>query len=59
MHPNRQFFVVHMLSCLHVLLRVLCAPSGEGGRGERHFGYVPLGVWGNRRLQAVTIQGRG
>ena len=46
MHPDRQFsglFVVHMPSCLHVLLcvtRPLCSLGG----GDRHFGYVPLEV---------------
>ena len=40
MHPNRQFpglFVVHMPSCLHVLLHVtrpLCSLGGLGGARE-------------------------
>ena len=51
MHPNRRFpgpFVVHILLCLHVfvcVLRPLCSlPRGEGGRGNHHLGYVPLGL---------------
>ena len=53
-------FVVHMPSCSHVLLRIthpVC--SLEGGRGDRHFGYVPLGMGGYRCAQVVTVQGEG
>ena len=61
MHSNRQFpglFVVHMPSCLHVLLvtRPLCSLRG---RGNRLFWYVPPGVLGYRGVQVVTFQEGG
>ena len=62
MHPDWQFprlFVVHMPSCLHVLLSVTCPLCSQGGGGGRHFGYVPPGVWGYCHTQAVANQGGG
>ena len=59
MYPVGQFparFVVHMPLCLHVLLRVAGPLHSNRGRGGRHLGYVPLGVRGYRRAQAIAMQ---
>ena len=60
-HPGMEFpdhFVDHRPSCLHVLRRVIgrCVTPGGGGRGNRHSGYVPPGLWGYRHVQAGTDQ---
>ena len=60
MHPNRHFlahFVVHMPLCLHDLFRVAHPLHSNRGRGNRLLGYVPSGVRGYRRTQAITMQG--
>ena len=62
MHPNRRFlahFAVHMPLCLHDLFRIAhpLHSNRGGGRGNRHWGYVPSGVRGYRDAQVITVQG--
>ena len=65
MHPNRQFAglcVVHIPSCLHVLLRLmrhLCWGGGGGGEGTVALGKFPRGCDNTVARRRLSFKGGG
>ena len=63
MHPNKQslavpglWFICPCVCITCFVLRILCIVIWGG---DRHLGYVPLGVRGYRRVQMTMQKGAG